>query len=77
MDLSLFSPRLDIPHGQPLRVDNGRGQRFAVLAGHVWVTQHRDRRDRVLGMGEEFEIDRQGLTILCALGGDAAVARLA
>lgn len=76
MDLSHSAPRIDIRHGQPLRVENGRGQRFVVLAGHVWVTQDRDPRDPIFGAGEVFVLDRRGLAILSALEGAAAVARL-
>lgn len=76
MDLSTVAPRIDIQPERPLRVKDGRGQRFAVLAGHVWVTQHRDPRDRVYASGEDFMLDRPGLAVFCALGGAAAIARL-
>lgn len=76
MDLSNVSARIELQRAQPLRVEKGRGQRFVVLAGHVWVTQDRDARDRVLGAGEDFVLDRPGLALLTAIDGDAAVARL-
>jgi hypothetical protein len=76
MDLSTVSPRIDIPRGHPLRVENANGQRFVVVAGTIWVTQDRDPRDRVIGAGEDFAIDRPGLTVFQALDGSASVARL-
>lgn len=78
MDLSHITPTLAIEPGQPLRVEDGLGQRYVVVTGDIWVTQDRDPRDRVFAPGEDFLIDRAGLAVFSALEGKAAtVARLA
>lgn len=50
-----------------LGIDDGRGMRLQVAAGKVWLTQHGDRRDVVLGPGERFVIERAGRTLVQAL----------
>ena len=76
MDLSQIAAGTDLQPGESLRLEDAAGRRIAVLQGHVWVTQDRDPRDVVLSAGDDFVIDRQGLTIVTSLDGAARVAQV-
>jgi hypothetical protein len=65
---------VNLPREGLLGIEDGRGMRLQVAAGKVWLTQHGDERDVVLGPGECFVIDRAGRTLVQAL--DAAELRL-
>ncbi len=58
---------VNLPRRASLGIEDGRGMRLAVTAGKVWLTQHGDPRDVVLGPGECFVIDRAGRTLVQAL----------
>lgn len=59
--------------GQVLRLRDPAGRHLGVVRGSVWITQARDRRDRVIDANGTFRFDRDGLALVQALGGDAAV----
>jgi len=59
---------LDLHHRQSLLVDDARGTTLRVSRGRVWITQQDDSRDIVIGPGEAWTIDRDGLTIVEAQG---------
>ena len=42
------------------------GAKIACVSGELWVTQENDARDIILGPGQEFTIDRPGLTLVHA-----------
>ncbi len=63
---------LHVKSRNPVPIQNGKGITVKSLEGTVWVTLENDTRDIVLGPGETFTIDRQGLTLVAALG-DATV----
>lgn len=59
---------LDLRKRQSLLLDDVKGATLHVIRGKVWITQENDTRDVVLGPGEAFTVERDGLTILEAQG---------
>lgn len=53
--------------GGLLRIEEGPDTVVRVREGAVWLTQEGDGRDRHLGAGEAFRLDRPGLAVLQAL----------
>jgi len=62
---------IGLARGEPLRLQDPAGRHLSVLDGSVWVTQQGDLRDPVLGAGETFRFDRNGLALVTPLGGPA------
>lgn len=52
---------------QDIEVVDGMGISITCILGSIWITQHRDNADIVLGAGDSFVLDRQGLAIVHAL----------
>lgn len=67
MDLEFNHNGLCLKSHQVLKVRGGIGHTIICHSGTVWVTQDRDRRDIVLGAGESFALDRNGLALVQAL----------
>ena len=67
MNLELNHDGLCLKSRQVLKVRGGSGHTIICHSGAVWVTQDRDRRDIVLGAGESFALDRNGLALVQAL----------
>lgn len=57
-----------IARGSVAGVNNGRGVLVRVEQGKVWITRARENTDVCLEAGESFRIDRDGLTLISALG---------
>lgn len=57
---------IGLTRGSMLRIDDGRDVLVYVWEGEVWVTQDRDRRDRMLQGGDWFRLDRNGAAIVHA-----------
>jgi hypothetical protein len=53
--------------GELLSLDATPGLCVVVFDGHVWITQHDDPDDHVVGPGQSFTCDRAGLTLVEAL----------
>ena len=53
-----------------------RGATLRVTCGTLWVTQQRDRRDIVLQVGDRWAVERDGDTVVEALG-DACFSMIA
>ena len=51
--------------GESLRIADGAGLEVKCVRGHLWITQHGDLADRVVG---SFVLDRPGLSLVTALG---------
>lgn len=54
-------------HGAWVALRGQAGRRVECLAGSVWITQDRDRRDIVLAAGQGFTLDRPGMAVVSAL----------
>lgn len=67
MNLELNQDGLCLKSRQMLKVRRGSGHTIVCHNGSVWLTQHGDGRDIVLGAGESFALDRNGLALVQAL----------
>ena len=56
---------------ESLRVPDGAGLEVRCLLGNLWITEEGNREDKIIGNGESFVLDRQGLSLVTALGGPA------
>jgi hypothetical protein len=54
--------------GESLRIADGARLEVKCVRGYLWITQHGDLEDRVVGSGESFVLDRPGLSLVTALG---------
>ncbi|HUL68103.1 MAG TPA: DUF2917 domain-containing protein [Burkholderiaceae bacterium] len=66
MNIQLHQARLQLERSGHVEVIDGRGTSMQCLFGSVWVTQDGDPRDIVLGAGDSFTLDRDGLAIVYA-----------
>jgi len=53
--------------GSTLLIEDGRDRLIYVWEGELWLTQERDGRDRILGPGTWFRLDRKGVAVAQAL----------
>jgi len=58
--------------GESLRVRDAVGCTVVCSSGKVWITQEKDSRDTFLREGQSFTLDRPGLALICAEGGEIA-----
>lgn len=65
--------RIHVQRGGLIRLGDAEGTTVRCLSGAVWVTLERDDRDILLEPGQEFSIDRAGLSLVCAIAGPAEV----
>lgn len=54
---------LGMTRGSVLRIEDGRDMTICVWEGGLWLTQEGARRDRYLGPGDCFRIQRDGVTL--------------
>lgn len=59
----LVQGSIALTRGSILRVEDGRDLTLYVWEGAVWLTQEGEARDRWVGAGEWFRLDRQGVAI--------------
>jgi hypothetical protein len=59
----IVQPGIAMTRGSILRFEDGRDLLIHVWEGALWLTQERDGRDRYLGAGDSFRLDRQGVAI--------------
>lgn len=65
------SDRVYLQRGGIVRLDQP-GTRVTCRSGVLWLTFADDPRDVLLEVGEDFVVDRGGLTLVCAIAGPAA-----
>ena len=67
MEEFIVQGSLGLTHGSMLRIEDGRDMLVYVWEGEIWLTEERERRDRVLRAGEWHRLERQGTAIGYAL----------
>jgi hypothetical protein len=65
--------RIHVQRGGVIRLPDSQGATVHCLAGNAWITLERDDRDILLETGDSFTIDRQGLSVVCAIAGPAEI----
>jgi len=73
MHIELRSGAVRLAPNQTLKLIDGAGSTLCAVAGSVWITEENQPRDIVLEPGSCYEIKHEGVTIVNALGGEAAV----
>lgn len=73
MSKTLTLVPLALHPSRSLDIRDGKGTVIAARSGNVWITQAGDRRDIFLQRGQSFTVDRNGLTLVAAMGGPASI----
>ncbi|HKX39177.1 MAG TPA: DUF2917 domain-containing protein [Burkholderiales bacterium] len=60
---------LGMTRGSVLRIEDGQDMAIYVWEGGIWLTQEGDHRDRYLGAGDCFKVERDGVTLAQATEG--------
>lgn len=55
-----------LAEGNLLRIEDGKGLLVSVRAGEVWLTEEGEMRDIVLGRGDSFRLQREGVSLIYA-----------
>jgi len=58
---------LSLTRGSMLRIEDGRDILIYVWEGEIWLTEHGERRDRLLRAGDWHRLEREGAAIGYAL----------
>ena len=66
MSLRLAENTLDLAEREVLRLNDADGLAVTCLDGAVWITQADDPEDVVLKPGQDFVLNRPGLTLVSA-----------
>jgi hypothetical protein len=74
MKLELKAGSLRLAGGQILKVLDGAGSVVCAREGWLWITEEDQPMDVVLEPGGCYRLRADGVAIVNALGGDAAVA---
>lgn len=72
MDNDLLRTATIIEPGTTLKIANAKGRTILCASGQLWLTQHRDHNDYLLGSGQSFTFDRNGDACAQAVGPTAA-----
>lgn len=67
MEEYIVKGSLGLTRGSMLRIEDGRDILVYVWEGEIWLTEERDRKDRLLKAGEWHRLERQGAAIGYAL----------
>lgn len=69
MNIGLHRTGIALGHRQLIQLVDARGARVDCREGRLWITQDHDNRDVMLGAGDVFTLERDGVTLVQALGG--------
>jgi hypothetical protein len=75
MNIHLQQGGLQLKRRKYIEVIDGHGSSVQCVFGCLWVTQDGDQRDIVLGAGESFTFDRDGVAIVYATDDSGLVVR--
>lgn len=67
MDIRTKYMSMQLSRRERVQLIDGMGTIITCSSGCIWLTQHRDSRDIVIGPGESFVLDRPGLALVQAL----------
>lgn len=67
MMMSFNEASLEVRREQVLSLRNAAGVKLRCTRGSLWLTQEDGGQDIVLAPGECFTVERDGLTLVCAL----------
>ncbi|HEX9183445.1 MAG TPA: DUF2917 domain-containing protein [Burkholderiales bacterium] len=67
MEEYIVKGSLGLTRGSMLRIEDGRDILIYVWEGEIWLTEERERKDRLLKAGEWHRLQRQGAAIGYAL----------
>jgi DUF2917 family protein len=62
--MAMFATKVDLGNRQSLALADIEGTALAVTRGTLWITQENDTHDVVLGPGDVWMVERDGLTII-------------
>jgi hypothetical protein len=71
MEAAMNNRLLNLGRGDVVELIDAQGTTLRIGRGSVWITQERDRRDVVLGAGDTWTVERDGLTLAEARGDTA------
>ena len=60
----MFATKVNLANRQSLAFADIEGTALAVTRGTLWITQENDTHDVVLGPGDVWMVERDGLTII-------------
>ena len=60
----MFATNVDLHNRESLALADIEGTALAVTRGTLWITQENDTHDVVLGPGDVWMVDHDGLTII-------------
>jgi hypothetical protein len=63
----LVQGSLNLSRASMLRIEDGRDILIYVWEGEIWLTEERERKDRILRAGEWHRLERQGAAVGYAL----------
>jgi len=56
----------ELKRGSTLKLERGRGTVVRMVAGKVWLTQHRDAADYIMRAGDRLALNGAGVTLIHA-----------
>ena len=62
-----------LARGEVLPIPSALGLEVKCVRGDLWITQHADCDDNIIGAGQSFVLDRPGLALVSALLGRAVL----